>query len=328
MISHRLRSRDVEEDVVGLPEPVLVHQDDLPLSDIVVARGGAVCCARRIPEWAEVLVWPGGLEGPAESWTGTPSLRIIRIIAFDGSTCFASNEHEILAITKGNVATIHRTRAAIYEAWVSPDGRHVAWKERGRSSRGYVATLAEKLRPLRLAIEEDVHTLRWVGSERLAVVELHHYGDSEAGESLHLVDRAGRSVATAIATDEFALALGPADQEGRHATVFGFARGSRTPRPTAWEWDVGADRFECVANAAPAGGTALRVGDRCLFADGGAQEADSSRVIGASTASCRTALVHGFLRNFALSASGRSILFRTFGRRFGIAEIAVDGLVA
>ncbi|HEU5195887.1 MAG TPA: hypothetical protein VFW70_14195 [Methylomirabilota bacterium] len=311
---------------VHLPAPVLKYQDELPLSDIVVAANGAVCCARRIPELAEVLVWPEGLAGTPESWTGPPRLPILRIFAFDGSVAYAFTDRQLLRVRPGAVDTLHTTSRPIRSAHLSPDGRHVVWIENARIGRGYVAPVEPTPRPRPLRISDDCFDVRWASATEIVALELHHSGDVETGQSMHLVGLGGDVLSTVLATEDDILQLGPVSTVSRRAIVFGHARHARRPRAGAWALELQTGASRCLAGASPAGGSAALLSDGCVFADAARQTSASSRLIFAAEAGCRAADVAAFLREFALAADGRSILCRVFGTPFGIAELPIDAL--
>jgi hypothetical protein len=317
---------------VLLQAPVLKYQDDQPLSDIVVAGDGAVCCARRVPNFAEVLVWPEGLTGSPVSWTGPPRLPILRIFAFDGSITYAFTEDQLLRVRPGAVDILHRASKPIRDAHLSPDGQHIVWLEKAGIARGYVAPVQLELRPRLLQIRDYCYDARWLSSDQILAVELHHAGDAETGQSMHLMGLQGEVLNTAFHTEDYTLQLGPVSTRSRRAILFGHAlrdgRHSAGKRSGAWVFEIDAGAFRCLANASPAGGSAVLVSDGCLFADASRQTSQSSSLILASEAGCRAAIVGAFLREFALAADGRGILFRTFGRRFGIAELPIDALAS
>jgi hypothetical protein len=318
-------------DRVRLPQAVVLYEDTFPLSDIAQAEDGAVCCARRVPGLAEVIVWPRGIVGGPISWSGPPSLPILRIFGFTGSEVYACSGDQIFRIGPGAVNVLHTTRGRIHGAWLSPDTRSLLWLEREGGAHGYVARIGDPVRPARLRLEDDCYDARWLTSEEILAIELHHAGDAEAGLSLHICDPGGAVVTTTMRTDALALSCGPTDPAA--AAVFLFAhilprRNARNRSLTGtWHYDVSAMRSTCVANAAPAGGTAVAVEGGCLFADAGVQTAESSRLVFASRTVCSTAIVTGFLREFALAPGGRTLLFRTSGRTFGIAALTIHDLV-
>ena len=328
----RLLWRQVVPTEVRLPAPILKYQDDQPLSDILVAGNGAVCCARRVPNFAEVLVWPEGLTGSPASWTGPPRLPILRIFAFDGSATYAFTGEQLLRVRPGEVDILHRASKPIRDAHLSPDGQHLVWLEKGDIARGYVAPVQLKLRPWPLQIRDYCYDARWLSSDEIVVLELHHAGDAETGQSMHLMGLRGEVLNTVFHTEDYALQLGPASTRRRRAILFGHARRdgrhSGGQRSGAWVFEIDAGAFRCLANASPAGGSAVLVSDGCLFADAGRQTSQSSGLVLASEAGCRAAVVGAFLREFALTADGRGILFRTFGRQFGIAELPIDALAS
>jgi hypothetical protein len=327
----RLLWREVVPTEVLLQAPILKYQDDQPLSDIFVAGNGAVCCARRVPNFAEVLVWPEGLIGSPVSWTGPPRLPILRIFAFDGSVTYAFTKDQLLRVRPGEVDILHTTSKPIRDAHLSPDGQHIVWLEKAHIARGYVAPVELKLRPRPLQISDYCYDARWLSSDEILVVELHHAGDAETGQSMHLMGLRGEVLNTAFHTEEYALQLGPVSTRSRRAMLFGALRDGRHSggqRSGAWVFELDAGAFRCLANASPAGGSAVLVSAGCLFADARRQASQSSSLILASEAGCRAAVVGAFLREFALAVDGRGILFRTFGRQFGIAAIPIDALVS
>ena len=143
----RLLWRQVVPTEVLLQAAIRKYQDDQPLSDIFVAGIGAVCCARRVPDSAEVLVWPEGLIGSPVSWTGRPRLPILRIFAFDGSVTYAFTKDQLLRVRPGEVDILHTASKPIRDAHLSPDGQHIVWLEKADIARGYVAPVELKLRP-------------------------------------------------------------------------------------------------------------------------------------------------------------------------------------
>lgn len=328
----RLLWRQVVPTDVLLQAPILKYQDDQPLSDIVVAGNGAVCCARRVPDFAEVLVWPEGLIGSPVSWTGPPRLPILRIFAFDGSVAYAFTRDQLLRVRPGAVDILHMASKPIRDAHLSPDGQHIVWLEKAGIARGYVAPVQLKLRPWPLQISDYCYDARWLSSDEIVVLELHHAGDAETGQSMHLMGLRGEVLNTALHTEDYAFQLGPVSSRSRRAILFGHAlrdgRRSGGQRSGAWDFEIDAGAFRCLANASPAGGSAVLVSDGCLFADAVRQTSQSSSLILASEAGCRGAVVGAFLREFALAVDGRGILFRTFGRQFGIAELPIDALAS
>jgi hypothetical protein len=310
----------------------LKYGDDRPLSDIRVADNGAVCCARRVPRLAEVVVWPDGMTGAPVSWTGPPALSLVRIFAFDGVFAYAFSEDQLFRIGPGTVESIHTASASIRDARLSPDGRHILWLEKTPAVRGYVAAVETPLRPARLQVREYCYDVCWLTPSEILVLELHLKKDAETGQSLHIHGTQGELLRTVLRTDKFGLHFGPVLGKSRRVILFGHkvrgASGHAGSDTGAWEFGVDDAVSRCLANASPAGGTAATLLDGCLFADARVQTAHSSRLVFASPRGCRVAVVSAFLRNFALGVDGHSILFPVLGNSFGIAELDVMPLGA
>ena len=324
--------RHVDVTEVVLEPGELKYRDDRPLSDIRVADNGAVCCARRVPGFAEVVVWPDGLTAAPVSWTGSPTLSLVRIFAFDSAFAYALSDDRLLRIGPGTVETIHNASTSIRDARLSPDGGHIIWLQKTPRVRGYVAAVSARLRPTRLLVKDYCYDVCWLTPNEILALELHIKGDAETGQSLHLYGTNGELLRTVLHTEDYALQFGPVLGNSRRVILFGHkvrgASGHAGAQTGAWEFGVDDAVSRCLANASPAGGTAASLLDGCLFADAWAQTAHSSRLVFASPRGCRVAAVRDFLRDFALGVDGRSILFPVLGGSFGIAELGLKSLAA
>jgi hypothetical protein len=324
--------RQVDATEVVLEPGELKYRDDRPLSDIRVADNGAVCCARRVPRFAEVLAWPDGLTGAPVSWTGSPGLSLVRVFAFDSVFAYAFSDDQLLRIGPGTVETMHDASAPIRDARLSPDGRHIIWLEKTPKVRGYVAAVAAPLRPTRLQVKDYCHDVCWLTPNEILVLELHIKGDAETGQSLHVYDANGELLRTVLHMADYGLQFGPVLRNSRRVILFGHkvrgVSGHSGAQTGAWEFGVDDAVSRCLANASPAGGAAASLLDGCLFADARAQTAHSSRLVFASPHGCRMGVVREFLRDFALGLDGRTMLYRVLGDSFGIAELGLKSLAA
>jgi hypothetical protein len=253
----------------------------------------------------------------------------VRIFAFDSAFAYAFSDDRLLRIGPGTVETIHNASTSIRDARLSPDGRHITWLEKTPKVRGYVAAVATRLHPTRLLVKDYCYDVCWLTPNELLVLELHHKGDAETGQSLHVYGTSGELLRTVLHTEDYALLLGPVLGNSRRVILFGHKiRAASGAQTGAWELGVDDGLSRCLANASPAGGTAASLLDGCLFADARAQTAHSSRLVFASPRACRVAVVREFLRDFALAVDRRTMLFRALGGSFGIAALGLSALAA
>jgi hypothetical protein len=137
-----------------------------------------------------------------------------------------------------------------------------------------------------LQVRDYCYDVCWLTPSEILVLELHHKGDAETGQSLHVYGTHGELLRTVLHTEEYVLQLGPVLGGSRRVILLGHkvrrAYSHAVSQTGAWEFGVDDAVTRCLANASPAGSTAASLLDGCLFADATAQTAHSSRLVFAS----------------------------------------------
>jgi hypothetical protein len=325
------------EAVDAGPDEVL-YEDDLPLSDFLSAPSGAVCCLRRVPGLAEVIAWPELPSGRPESWTGGPTLPLLRIFGFDGLELYGCTESALLRIRPGHVQTVAETKAQLRRADLSPDRSRLFWIERSHESRLFTLSTRRGESPQELDTGESCIDALWLSGGDLLATQLHIRRGAEVGLSLVVWTPAGHVRERVLDTTKWLVSL-LARARNPHtffmaATRHDFGRSFvRRPRigasPTVgtclMRMAGRALTGECIGNASPAGGAVGAVDNTCIFADARQQGATRSVLIAASPTGVRSAEVPGFLRDFALA--GAHLVYGGSGTRFTARRLPIGQLL-
>jgi hypothetical protein len=325
------------------PEPVrlgsaeLLYEDELPLSDIAIAPSGAFCCLRRVPGFAEVIVWPGRPSGRPASWTGTPNLPLLETFGFDGNEMYGRTASALLRIRPEEVETLVAAKGGIRAAGLSPDRSRIFWIDHTDEGRLHLTSTTEPALPKTLETRDPCLEALWLPDGTLLARQVHTTRGGETRTSILLCTPDGQPVRPVIETRKWLISsVHPSKEPGRF-----FAFGTRhdfservfrwRPRPPgqvgAWSMRLsdGGLAVECIANAAPAGGTVESFDGTCLFADAWQQTAERSVLVAASSRGVRTAVVPAFLRNFA--AADEMLFYPSRAGRFGISALPLGPLI-
>ena len=311
--------------LVDLPPPRVLHPGFL--TDVHIAADGRACCLRRVPGFAEVLVWPDGIgSGAPACWTPTPMAGVLSVAGLVGDAVVLVAENELIEVSSRRIRIIHRAKGLVTEATVSPRATRVAWVERADGEWLLsVGTLEDQ------GILSDVMTIgstvsgaAWVDDSAVAWSEVALDKGSLSlrvttiGHDTRELGRTSRMVGgLAAAGDGSTLAI----------AAVGFLRRSpgkpRVLEPGLWIASSPFDRFECVLNwsAQP---RHLRVYRSVVLT---APSVPGQDVLAAVTpAGATAARIEGPAQGLAVSPDGRRVFYRTFGPTAALVEQNIEAL--
>ena len=182
--SDALEWSPIETRWLALPRSENMYQDPDSITDILLAPSGEVCCLRRRPQTAEVLVWSAGCPGRPESWTAGRDLSLLQIFGFDGQEVFANTGGALLKIQAGIVTTLHESARRITAPALSPNRSHLLWIEKGNRSQPFVLAMGRGEGPRAVDITSEWLHARWLSPSEIVVARL-IVGDCRVAFSLH-----------------------------------------------------------------------------------------------------------------------------------------------
>jgi hypothetical protein len=326
-LTEALAWREVAVRFVDLPPPRVLHRDSKPLSDVHIAADGRACCLRRVPGFAEVLVWPDGFgpEAPA-CWTPTPIADVLGVAGLAGDAVVLFARNELIEVSPHRTRVIHRAAGLVTEALVSPRATRVAWTERADEEWLLsVGTLQDQgVLSEVVTIGSTLSGAAWVGESAVAWSEAALDRGSLSlrvttiGHDTRELGRTSRMVrGLAAAGDGSTLAI---SAEGLLRRGPGKPRGTE---PGLWITSAPFDGFECVLNwsAGPGGCHVYR--SVVLTAP----SVPGQHVLAAVTAAGATAAnVQGPTRALAVSPDGARVVYRTFGPTGSLMEQNIEAL--
>lgn len=314
-IRQLLAARKVKEEEADLSPPEVLFEDSSPLSDVATGPGGEICYTRRAPSRADVIVQTDPL-GPRETWLKGFSGNL-QLFGLDDHQCFANTGRELLRIERDRSSCIHRAADEIDGASFHPVNRRLLWIEGRRTRKAFVAELAARLSPERVAARGTPFrivpagpdavmlqtSVRARGHEDRTAFSLH----SASGRSARPLFTTYRSVPYVAGCPEaaFCAVFSPCfiASDDREASLRAAEEDpAAPPGATSGVWILRlspADNVTavCVSNRSPRTDPLL-VGDRVIFASPG--DRGGSVLVVAGERGARMALTNDYIRDFAV----------------------------
>jgi hypothetical protein len=326
-VTEALAWREVAVRFVKLPPPRVLHRDSKPLSDVHIAADGRACCLRRVPGFAEVLVWPDGIgpEAPA-CWTPTPIADVLGVAGLIGDAVVVFARNELIEVSSRRTRVIHRAADLVTEAMVSPRATRLAWTE--RTDEGWLLSVGtlqdEGILSDVMTIGSTVSGATWVGESAVAWSEVALDKGSLSlrlttiGHDTRELGRTSRIVrGLAAAGDGSTLVVA---SEGSLRGSRGRAHGTE---PGLWISPAPFNGFECVLNWSANPGS-LHVYQSMVLT---APSVPGQHVLAAVTAAGATATnVQGPTRALAVSPDATRVVYRTFGPTGSLMEQNIEAL--
>ncbi len=290
----------------------LVYQDELPLTDVQVAPSGEICCLRRRPQEAEILVWAQKDQGP-KTWLSGRSLPLLQLFGFDGRKLFGVTRDAILSITANETRVLYRSAGRIVRPSASPDGLSVLLTEERGSAGTYAAVVVGESGNQWAIVGdgEEYSEAAWLSDEEILTVVLRRHSGAgvprhDAGDpfdsALRRCKVRGDRADTIVRTRKnlLFLAAQPGKQLAAVATA-GSADGEEEyPSSCIWFIELGGEESaRCVWNGLPTHRIVFS-GERAVWIASNPSKENASLLVNASKGELRAVILPNRPRHFAV----------------------------